>query len=172
MPAITVSWHPSRPHSLPQRCQCLPLKPICRNLVSAQPHFCRSQKNIHFAFFLEYHSNNDCAASIGLICHLIITDSPQIHRKHATALTSLETPPRMLRQMPTSRLPCTKTETEHEKIYIWSFLAYHSNDDCADSIGLIRHPIITASPQIYRGHLTALPSLEKPPRTLQKRPTS
>eukprot|EP00978_Attheya_sp_CCMP212_P008331 scaffold19604_cov60-Attheya_sp.AAC.8 len=106
--------------------------------------------------FLEYHSNDDCAASIGLIRHLIITDSPHIHRKHTTALTYLETPPRALRQRPTSRLPCTKTENENEKISILSFLAaYHSNDDCAASIGLIRHLITTDSPQIHRGLITA-----------------
>eukprot|EP00978_Attheya_sp_CCMP212_P009501 scaffold22459_cov54-Attheya_sp.AAC.4 len=80
--------------------------------------------------------------------------------------------PRTLQKRPTYRLHCTKKANEKEKIYIWSFLAYHSNDDCAASIGLIRHLIITASPQIHRRHLTALPSLETPPRTLQKRPTS
>eukprot|EP00978_Attheya_sp_CCMP212_P009502 scaffold22459_cov54-Attheya_sp.AAC.5 len=78
-----------------------------------------------------------------------------IHRTHATALTSLETPPRMLRQRPTSRLPCTNTETENEKISILSFLEYHSNDDCAASIVLIHYLIITSSPQVYHGHISA-----------------
>eukprot|EP00978_Attheya_sp_CCMP212_P020058 scaffold57042_cov52-Attheya_sp.AAC.1 len=40
-----------------------------------------------FCVFLEYHSNDDCAASIGLIHHLIITSSPQIYRRHITART-------------------------------------------------------------------------------------
>eukprot|EP00978_Attheya_sp_CCMP212_P015688 scaffold40512_cov59-Attheya_sp.AAC.2 len=125
-----------------------------------------------FCVFLEYHSNDNCAASIGLIRHLIIADSPQIHRGHITALTYIETPPRTLQQRPTSRLHCMNNENEKREKYISRFLAYHLNDDCEASVCLIRLLIITDSSQIHRGHTTASTLLETPPRTHQQRPTS